>query len=100
MPLQVRRLEASVRSTLCIACRLGNIDDRKYKSSQVQMSQLDYRRDEPAESARNIRAFLSSVIDLHGGEHGYSDRELATVVGLHLPEFRAEFDAARGIRAV
>lgn len=92
--------KASMASIIRTAHRLGKIDDRRYKSLQVQMSQLGYRRDEPAEPQAETPRILPSMIDLHRDEHGYSDGELATVVGLHIPEFHAEFGAARGLRAV
>jgi Zn-dependent peptidase ImmA (M78 family) len=92
--------KASMASIIRTAHRLGKIDDRRYKSLQVQMSQLGYRRDEPAEPQAETPRILPSMIDLHRDEHGYSDVELATVVGLRVPEFHAEFGAARGLRAV
>ncbi|MEV4863285.1 helix-turn-helix domain-containing protein [Streptomyces ossamyceticus] len=92
--------KASMAAIIRAAHRLGKIDDRRYKSLQVQMSQLGYRRDEPAEPVPENPRILPSMIELHRDEHGYSEAELATVVGLHVREFHAEFGAARGLRAV
>jgi Zn-dependent peptidase ImmA (M78 family)/transcriptional regulator with XRE-family HTH domain len=92
--------KASMAAIIRTAHRLGKIDDRRHKSLQVQISQLGYRRDEPAEPEREMPRIMPNMINLHRAEHGYSERELATVVGLHLPEFRAEFGAELGLRAV
>ncbi|MGW3628186.1 helix-turn-helix domain-containing protein [Streptomyces sp. NPDC000880] len=92
--------KASMAAIIRTAHVLGRIDDRRYKSLQVQMSQHGYRRVEPAEPEPEQPRILLSIVDMHRSEHGYSDSELATVVGLRVREFHAEFGPSRGLRAV
>lgn len=92
--------KASMAAIIRTAHALGKIDDRRYKSLQVQMSQHGYRRTEPGEPAQEQPNILPSIVDTHRREHGYSDAELATVVGLRVREFNAEFGASRGLRVV
>ncbi|MFF4547240.1 helix-turn-helix domain-containing protein [Streptomyces sp. NPDC001406] len=92
--------KASMAAIIQTARRLEKIDERKFKSLQVQISQLGYRRNEPAEPEQEEPRILPGMLDLHRSEHGYSDAELAKVVGLRVREFHAEYGAARGLRAV
>ncbi|WP_327246536.1 helix-turn-helix domain-containing protein [Streptomyces sp. NBC_01320] len=92
--------KASMASIIQTARYLGRIDDRRYKSLQVQISQHGYRRNEPAEPPQENPRILPSMVDTHRSDHGYSDTELAGVVGLKLREFHAEYGARQGLRAV
>lgn len=92
--------KTSMASIIRRAHTLGKIDDRKYKSLSVQMSQHGYRKHEPAEPGREEPTILPGVIEVFREGHGYTDRELARVVGLGLREFHLEFGASRGLRAV
>lgn len=92
--------KTSMAAIIRRARALGAIDDRKYKSLSVQLNQHGYRTREPAEPPREEPTILPGVIDTFRDSHGYSDRELAGVVGLRLREFHQDFGAARGLRAV
>lgn len=90
----------SMASIIRKAHTLGKIDNGKYKSLNVQMSQLGYRKNEPGELAREEPRILSEVLSVFRDDHGYSDTELAKVVGLHSHEFHARYGAGRRLRAV
>ncbi|MGW3571228.1 XRE family transcriptional regulator [Streptomyces sp. NPDC000941] len=92
--------KASMAAIIQTAYRLGRIDERRYKSLQVQISQHGYRRTEPAEPAQEQPSILQEILDAHRFDHGYSDHELAKVVGLRLREFHADYGAASKLHAV
>lgn len=93
--------KTSMASIIRRAHALEKIDDRKYKSLNVQISQYGYRKTEPAEPPREEPSILSDVLTVFRDEHGYSEQELASVVGMKLREFHADFGAtARRLRAV
>ncbi|MGW0992487.1 helix-turn-helix domain-containing protein [Streptomyces sp. NPDC002523] len=92
--------KASMAAVIQTAKRLDRIDDSRYKSLQVQLSQHGYRRNEPAEPDREEPGILASILETHRADHGYSDKELATVVGLQLREFRSEYGSAFTLHAV
>ncbi|MBS45277.1 MAG: hypothetical protein CMH83_19335 [Nocardioides sp.] len=71
---------------------LGCIDDGRYKSLNVQISQRGWRKNEPVQIEREAPSTLRKVIDLHHDEHGYGVGELAAVVGLHAKEYADRFD--------
>lgn len=90
----------SMASIIRRAHTLGKIDNRKYKSLNVQISQLGYRKHEPGEVPREEPRILSDVLSVFREDHGYSDTELASVVGLHAHEFHARYGGGRRLRAV
>jgi AraC-like DNA-binding protein len=92
--------KASMAAVLQAAKRLERIDDGRYRSLQVQISQHGYRRNEPAEPDREEPGILDSIVETHRFDHGYSDKELARVVGLQVREFRSEFGSALALHAV
>ncbi|MFB7472932.1 helix-turn-helix domain-containing protein [Kitasatospora sp. NPDC056184] len=92
--------KASMAAVLQAAKRLERIDESRYKSLQVQLSQHGYRRNEPAEPEREEPGILDSILETHRSDHGYSDRELAKVVGLQVREFRSEYGSALALHAV
>ncbi|MBD0735283.1 XRE family transcriptional regulator [Streptomyces sp. CBMA29] len=90
----------SMASIIRRAHTLGKIDNAKYKSLNVQMSQLKYRKNEPGEFPREEPRILGDVLSVFRDDHGYSDTELATVVGLHAHEFYVRYGTGRRLRAV
>ena len=70
---------------------LGLIDDRRYKSLNVSISQKGWRKAEPVDVGRDEPSVVSSLLGVHLGEHGYSVEELAEVVALRPAEFSARF---------
>jgi Zn-dependent peptidase ImmA (M78 family) len=90
----------SMSSIIRRAHTLGKIDSGKYKSLNVQISQMGYRKNEPVEVPREEPRILNDVLSVFREDHGYSDSELASVVGLHSHEFHARYGAGRRLRAV
>lgn len=90
----------SMASIIRRAHTLGKIDNAKYKSLNVQMSQLKYRKVEPGEFPHEEPRILGDVLTVFRDDHGYSEQELASVVGLHNHEFHACFGTGRRLRAV
>ncbi len=77
---------------------LGVIDDSRYKSLMVSMSQKGWRKAEPVEVQHDHPTVMSALIRVHLAEHGYTFDELAQVVALNPDEFgmRFEMDKPRG----
>lgn len=99
--VQVKRYwKTSLPAIFKTARRLNRIDERRYKSLQVQVSQNGWRYDEPAEPQAEQARILPSILETHRVDHGYSDNELATVIGLRVREFHTDYGPARGLRAV
>ena len=71
---------------------LGVIDDTRYRSLMVSMSQKGWRKSEPVEVPHDHPTVMSSLMNVHLAEHGYSFDELAKVVALHRDEFSARFE--------
>ncbi|WP_052433198.1 XRE family transcriptional regulator [Streptacidiphilus carbonis] len=90
----------SMSSIIRCAHTLRKIDDAKYKSLMVQMSQYGYRKNEPGEVPQEEPTILGNVLAVFRDDHGYSEQELATVVGLKPREFHTCFGAGRRLRAV
>lgn len=72
---------------------LGVIDDARYKSLMVSMSQKGWRKSEPVEVPHDHPTVMSSLIQVHLMDHGYSFDELAQVVALNEAEFALRFEA-------
>ncbi|WIB33929.1 XRE family transcriptional regulator [Curtobacterium sp. MCSS17_005] len=71
---------------------LGLIDATRYKSLIVSMSQKGWRKAEPVEVQPDHPTVVSSLIDVHLRDHGYSFHELAQVVALNPSEFGSRFE--------
>ncbi|MGN6219525.1 MAG: XRE family transcriptional regulator [Microbacterium sp.] len=71
---------------------LGVIDDTRYRSLQVQMSQRGWRKVEPGTIDRDTPTVMRQLIRIHLEEHGYSVEELAHVAGLLSNEFAHRYD--------
>lgn len=71
---------------------LAVIDDRRYTSLNVSISQKGWRKVEPVEVDRDHPSVLAMILDIHLREHGYSVEELAQVVAMRPEEFAARFD--------
>lgn len=74
---------------------LGVIDDSRYKSLMVSMSQKGWRKSEPVEVAHDHPTVMSSLINVHLADHGYTFDELAHVVALNADEFSSRFELER-----
>ena len=66
---------------------LGVIDERRYRSLSVLMSQRGWRKAEPVEIAHDQPGALAGVLQVHLAEHGYSVDDLSKVVALQPDEF-------------
>ena len=89
------RWRTSMASIVRRARDLQVIDEAKYRSLNVQISQRGWRRAEPVEVPREEPSLLGQVIDVHHREHGYTTAELASVTGLNLDEYVALFSDGR-----
>lgn len=86
---------------------LGAIDDSRYKSLQIQLSQHGWRKSEPVQFEREDTSVIEGLLDVHYRDHGYTNEELATVVGLRPAELPQRFPStaararpAHGLRIV
>jgi Zn-dependent peptidase ImmA (M78 family) len=71
---------------------LGVIDEARYRSLMVSMSQKGWRKSEPVEIEHDHPTVMASLIQVHVAEHGYTVDELAHVVALNKVEFAARFE--------
>jgi Zn-dependent peptidase ImmA (M78 family)/transcriptional regulator with XRE-family HTH domain len=71
---------------------LGLLDERRYRSLNVSISQKGWRKLEPIEVERDQPSVLASLLDVHLRDHGYSLQELADIVAMVPEEFGARFD--------
>lgn len=71
---------------------LGQIDDSRYRSLNVQISQRGWRKAEPQTFERDTIAVTPGLIEAHLGPLGYKPEELARVVGLLDDEFAETYD--------
>lgn len=92
--------KTSAAAIIETAHRIGRIDGSRYKSLRVQLAQHNWHREEPAEPEREEPTLLSAIVNAHRIEFGYSDRELANVVGLWLREFHAEYGPSARLQVV
>lgn len=80
---------------------LGQIDDRRYTSLNVQISQRGWRKIEPNPFEHEQPTVLPRIIDLHHKTHGYGLDDLAATTGLRPDEYSEIFnDHPRGLRAI
>ena len=92
--------QTSMASIIRRAHSLGKIDASRYRSLSVQMSQRGFSRHEPVALEPEASRILPAMLDAHRSLFGYSDAELAKVVGLKMPEFQAGYGTQRVLRAV
>jgi len=98
---QLKQLwRCSMASIIRRAHSLGTIDAAKYKSLNVQMSQNKYSKTEPGEFAKENPTILGDVLHVYRTDHGYSEQELASVVGLQAREFHTCYGPGKRLRAV
>lgn len=82
----------SIAAIIRRARDLGQIDDRRYKSMYVMLSQRGWNRNEPAELDHEKVTVIRALLNVHLDEHSYTVEELATTLGLHEDEFRDLYD--------
>ena len=76
----------SMRALIRRAKTLGHINDSRYKSLNVQMSQRGWTRREPVDIEADRPRFLDEVIQVQLAS-GYTVDQLAKVAGLNVEEF-------------
>lgn len=86
-------MSALIRRAYDLEC----INDSRYKSLSVQMSQKGWRKREPVDIERDRPRFLDQVIEAKIAS-GFTAPELATVAGLAVEEFTALYLPAPGGR--
>jgi Zn-dependent peptidase ImmA (M78 family) len=77
------------------------IDNGRYGSLSVRISQLGYRKDEPNPIKAETPKMLRGIIDLYLRDRGYSVKELSVVMLCLEDEFRREYlreETDRGFR--
>jgi len=90
---QLKRLwRVSIAALLRRARDLGSIDESRYKSLNVQISQRGWRKIEPVTIERDEPSVVQSLIDIQMGEHELSATELSNIVGLSEEEFSVRFN--------
>ncbi len=70
---------------------VGTINDARYKSLSVRISQLGYRKDEPNRIKEEVPKMLQWIIALYLGDRGYSVKELSAAMLCLEDEFRHEY---------
>ncbi|MBS3177778.1 MULTISPECIES: helix-turn-helix domain-containing protein [unclassified Pseudoclavibacter] len=73
---------------------LGVIDERRYRSLNVSISQKGWRKVEPVELSRDEPSVLAALIRLHLEEHGYSKEDMGQLLQLEPVELTARLHAA------
>ena len=92
---QLKRVWKVAMSAIIRRARdLGTIDETRYRSLNVSISQKGWRKVEPVEIPRDEPSIVTALVDVHLREHGYTVEELAQVVALSSAEFGARFDVA------
>ncbi len=76
---------------------LNLIDDSRFRSLVVSMSQKGWRKVEPVSIAADRPTVLKEALRVHLQQHGYSLPELAQVVAMRPDEFRARFDVEQSV---
>lgn len=70
---------------------LNQIDEPRYKSLNVQISQRGWRKIEPVELEREEPSLIAQIVAIHHDQHGYSTKELAHMTGLYESEYAKRF---------
>jgi len=86
------RWKAAMSAIIRRARDLGQIDEARYTSLNVQISQRGWRKIEPVELEREEPSLISQVIAVHHEQHAYSTKELALLTGLFQNEYAARFN--------
>jgi Zn-dependent peptidase ImmA (M78 family) len=86
------RWKTSMASLIRRARDLHQIDDAKYRSLNVQISQRGWRKSEPVDLPHDQLNLLDQVIQVHHDAHGYTVAELAFLTGLFKPEYAVAFN--------
>lgn len=90
------QMKAAWRVSIAVLIRrardLKVIDDSRYKSLNVLMSQRGWRKIEPVEIPRESPSVVPALLKVHLEDHRYSRDELAKVVGLYPAEFFDRFE--------
>lgn len=80
--------KVSMAAIIRTARDLGRIEDGRYKSLMVQMSQRGWRKAEPVEIPREEPSVLVGLIGVHRDDHEYTADDMARMVGLCVDEYR------------
>jgi Zn-dependent peptidase ImmA (M78 family) len=101
------QLKAAWRVSMAAIIRtakdLGKIDEGRYKSLMVRMSQLGWRKSEPVEIDREEPSVVPTVLNVHREDHEYTASDLAHLVGLEEDEYRVmygDFEEPKGLRLI
>lgn len=87
-----RHWKTAMSSLIRRARDLDQINDNRYTSLNVQISQRGWRKFEPVEILREEPTLLPQIIDLHHTQHGYDVPTLAAMAGLLSSEYEALYD--------
>ena len=81
---------------------LERIDERRYTSLNVQVSQRGWRKAEPVQIEHEHPTLIPQIISMHHQVHDYSIEDLATMTGLYPAEYAERFDdhPTSGLRVV
>lgn len=71
---------------------LGRIDERRYTSLNVQISQKGWRKVEPVQVEHERPTLIPQIIQLHHEQHFYDVDALATLTGLRTGEYIERFN--------
>lgn len=83
--------KTSMSSLIRRARDLGVVPENRFKSLCVQMAQRGMNKVEPIDLPREEPTVINAIVRVHREQHGYSEHELADVVGLYVEEYRAEY---------
>jgi Zn-dependent peptidase ImmA (M78 family)/transcriptional regulator with XRE-family HTH domain len=87
----------SMQSIIYKAWQLGKLSDRQFKYFFIEMSKRGWKKTEPVDVQGLVEtpSTLRAVISTHLGQLGYSEGELAEMLGLPVCELRSWFQVAR-----
>lgn len=88
LPALKQHWRLSMSAIVMAAKKYGALPQSRVNSLFVQLSRAGYRTNEPYPLSEETPSVLDAAIDVHLREHGYSEDQLAEVVGLNTPEFR------------
>jgi len=80
--------KVSIQSLLMRASQLQKITERQERYLWAQIGKAGYRTCEPFPIPREPATLITELIQSHAEHLGYSERDLAALLHLHLPEFR------------
>jgi Zn-dependent peptidase ImmA (M78 family)/transcriptional regulator with XRE-family HTH domain len=78
----------SMQALIYRAARLGLITERQKRSMYARLSELGYRKTEPAPIEREQPRLIREVVEFHLTKHGYDTGELSRITCLEEGEFR------------